>query len=96
MTMTITMGGSKNVRNSEKDAKIVRKKGYFLNFSIESTDYKHDHDHDQGGSKNVTNYEKGAKIEGKKGYILKFSMESIDYDHDHYHDHGGYSKCYKL
>ena len=49
MTMTITMGGSKNVTNSEKDAKIVGKKGYILNFSMESTDYEYDHDHDQGG-----------------------------------------------
>ena len=64
--MTMTMGGSKNVTNSEKDAKIVGKKGYILNFSMKSTDYEHDHDHDQGGgSKNVTSSEKGAKIVGK-------------------------------
>ena len=49
MTMTMTMGGSKNVTNSEKDAKIVGEKGYILNFSMESTDYEHAHDHDQGG-----------------------------------------------
>ena len=49
MTMTMTMGGSKNVTNSEKDAKIVGKKGYILNFSMESTDYEHEHDHDHGG-----------------------------------------------
>ena len=49
MTMTITMGGSKNVTNSEKDSKIVRKKGYILNFRMESTDYECDHDHDHGG-----------------------------------------------
>ena len=49
MTMTITIGGSKNVTNSEKDAKMVGKKGYILNFSMESTDYEHDYDHDHGG-----------------------------------------------
>ena len=49
MTMTMTMGGSKNVTNSEKDAKIVGKKGYILNFSMESTDYEHEHDHDHEG-----------------------------------------------
>ena len=47
--MTLTMGGSKNVTNSEKDAKMVGKKGYILNYSMESTDYEHDHDHDHGG-----------------------------------------------
>ena len=66
MTMTMTMGGSKNVTNSEKGAKMVGKKGFILNFIRASTDYKYDHDHDQGGSKNVTNSEKGAKIVGKK------------------------------
>ena len=50
MTMTMTMGGSKNVTNSEKGAKMVGKKGYILNFSVESTDYELDHDHDHGGS----------------------------------------------
>ena len=49
MSMTITIEGSKNVTNSEKDAKIVGKKGYILNFSIKSTDYEYDHDHDHGG-----------------------------------------------
>ena len=49
MTMTITIGGSKNVTNSEKDAKIVGKRVYILNFSIESTDNEHDHDHYHGG-----------------------------------------------
>ena len=70
MTMTMTLGGSKNITNSEKGAKIVWKKGCILKFSMESTDYEHDHDHDHGGSKNVTNSEKGAKMVGKKGYIL--------------------------
>ena len=49
MTMIMTMGGRKNVTNSKKDTKIVRKKGYILNFSMESTDYEHGHDHDHGG-----------------------------------------------
>ena len=49
MTMTMTRGGSKNVTNSEKDAKMGGGKGYILNFSMESTDYEHNHDHDQGG-----------------------------------------------
>ena len=49
MAMTMTMGGSKNVKNSENNAKMVRKKRYILNFSMESTDYEHDHDHDHGG-----------------------------------------------
>ena len=31
----MTMGGSKNVTNTEKDAKMVGKKGYILYFSIE-------------------------------------------------------------
>ena len=56
---------------------------------MESTDYEHDYDHDQGGSKIVTNSEKGTKVVGKKGYILKFSMELIGYKHDHDHDQGG-------
>ena len=43
--MTMTMRDSKNVTNSEKGAKIVGKKGYILNFSVESTDYEHDYDH---------------------------------------------------
>ena len=43
---------------------MVRKKGYILNFSVESTDYEHDHDY--GGSKNVTNSEKDAKMVRKK------------------------------
>ena len=47
--MTKTMGGSKNVTNTEKDAKMVGKKGYILNFSMESTDYEQDHDQDHGG-----------------------------------------------
>ena len=46
--MTMTMGRSKNVTNSEKGAKMVGKKGYILNFSMDSTDYEHNHDHDQG------------------------------------------------
>ena len=49
MTMTMTMGGSKNVTNSEKDAKMVGKKGYILKFSMELAGYKYDHDHDYGG-----------------------------------------------
>ena len=28
---------------------MVGKKGYILNYSMESTDYEHDHDHDHGG-----------------------------------------------
>ena len=27
---------------------MVGKKGYILNYSMESTDYEHDHDHDHG------------------------------------------------
>ena len=49
MTMTMIRGGSKNVTNSEKSAKIVGKKGYFLKFSMELIGYKHAHDHDHGG-----------------------------------------------
>ena len=49
MTMTMTMGDSKNVTNSEKGTKMVGKKGYILNFSVESTDYEHDYNHDHGG-----------------------------------------------
>ena len=48
--MTMTMGGSKNVTNSEKGAKMVGKRGSILNFSVESTDSEHDHDYDHGGS----------------------------------------------
>ena len=49
MTMTMTMGGNKNITNSEKDAKMEGKKGYILKFSIELIGYKHDHNHDHGG-----------------------------------------------
>ena len=48
MTMTMTMGGSKNVTNSEKGAKMVGKKGYILKFIMELIGYKHDHDHYHG------------------------------------------------
>ena len=89
MTMTITMEGSKNVTNSEKDAKMLGKKDISsilvwnpLTMSMTMT-------MTMGGSKNVTNSEKGAKMVGKKGYILKFIMELIGYKHDHDHDHGG-------
>ena len=89
MIMTMTIGGNKNVTNSEKDAKIVGKKDISsilvwnpLTMSMSMT-------MTIGGSKNVTNSEKDAKIVGKKGYILNFSMESTDYEHDHDHDHGG-------
>ena len=44
MTMTITMGVVKMLQTLKKDAKIVRKKGYILNLSMESTDYEHYHD----------------------------------------------------
>ena len=49
MTITMPMGGSKNITNSEKGAKIVWKKGCILKFSMELIGYKHDHDHDHGG-----------------------------------------------
>ena len=49
MTMTMTMGGSKNGTNSEKGAKMVGKKGYILKFIMELIGYKHDHDHYHGG-----------------------------------------------
>ena len=42
-------GGSKNVKNSEKDAKIVGGKGYILKFIMELIENKHDHDHYYGG-----------------------------------------------
>ena len=47
--MTMTMGGSKNVTNSENGDKMVGKKGDILNFSIKLIDYDHDHVHDHGG-----------------------------------------------
>ena len=47
--MTMTMGGSKNVTNSEKVAKMEGKKGYILKFIEEIIGYKHDHDHYHGG-----------------------------------------------
>ena len=47
MSITMTMGGSKNVTNSEKGAKMVGEKGYILKFSLESID--NEHGHDQGG-----------------------------------------------
>ena len=49
MTMTITMGGSKNVTNSEKGAKMVGRKRFILKLSMELIGYKHDHDYDYGG-----------------------------------------------
>ena len=49
MNIAMTMGGSKNVTNSEKNAKMVGGKGYILKFSMESIDYEHDHDHEYGG-----------------------------------------------
>ena len=49
MTMTMTMGGSKNVTNSENGAKTVGKKGDILKFDIQSIEYDHDHDHDHRG-----------------------------------------------
>ena len=49
MTMTMTMGGSKNVTNSENGDKMVGKKGDILNFSIKSIHNEQDHGHDQGG-----------------------------------------------
>ena len=61
MTMTMTMGGSKNVTNSENGDKMVGKKGDILNFSIKSIHNEQDHGHDQGGSKNVTNSIKVGK-----------------------------------
>ena len=66
--MTMTMGGSKNVTNSKKDAKIVGKKGYILYFSMESTDYEHYHDHDHGGSKMLQTLKKVLKWWGKRIY----------------------------
>ena len=41
----MTMGGSKNVTNSEKGAKMVGKKGYILNFSMKLIGYKNGHDY---------------------------------------------------
>ena len=62
----MTMESSKNVTNSEKDAKMVRKKdissilvGNPLTMSMTMTMTK-------GGSKNVTNLTKGTKMVGKK------------------------------
>ena len=49
MTITMTMGGSKNITNSEKGAKIVWKIECILKFSMELIGYKHDHDHYHGG-----------------------------------------------
>ena len=46
--MTMTMGGSKNVTNSEKGAKMVGKKECVLKFSMESIDYEHDLFNNQG------------------------------------------------
>ena len=89
MPMTMTMGGSKNVAKSEKDAKMVGKK------DISSTSVWNPLTRSMaitmtmGGSKNITNSEKGAKIVWKKVCILKFSMESTDYEYDHDYDHGG-------
>ena len=49
MTMTMTIGGSKNVTKSENGARTVGKKGDILKFYIESIDYDHDNDHNHGG-----------------------------------------------
>ena len=49
MSMPMTMGGSKNVTNSEKGAKLVGKKEYILKFSRELIGYKHDQAHVHGG-----------------------------------------------
>ena len=62
MSMTMTMGGNKNVTNSERDAKMLGKKDISSisvwnpltrSMTITMT---------MGGSKNITNSEKGAKI----------------------------------
>ena len=49
MIMTMTIGGSKNVTNSEKSAKMVGRKRFILKLSMELIGYKCDHDHDHGG-----------------------------------------------
>ena len=62
----MTMGGSKNATNSEKDAKIVGKKDIFSILVWNPQTMSMTMTMTMGGSKDITNSEKDAKMVRKK------------------------------